>query len=84
MNTVQTPSRILCSHRVMMLKNLSEKLPTVSDVNVYIQILSEAEEILSFLSEHFLSVFPENDRSYDLMYNTWKNAELKLNTDILP
>jgi hypothetical protein len=68
----------------MMLKNLSEKLPTVSDVNVYIQILSEAEEILSFLSEHFLSVFPENDRSYDLMYNTWKNAELKLNTDILP
>jgi len=84
MNTVHTPSRILTSHRVMTLKNLSEKLRDVSDVNVYVQILTEAEEIISFLNEHFLSVFPENDRSYDLMYHTWKNAELKLNTDCLP
>ena len=84
MNTVHTPSRISVSHRVMSLKVTAEKLPTVSDVSEYIQLLSDAENIISSLHENFSRVFPDTDRSYDLMYSTWKTAEDKINSDILP
>lgn len=84
MNTVQTPTRQDIARKVSALHIISERLPSISEVSEYTEMLAKAECISEFLNEHFHAVYLPEFPRYDFMYHLWQNAVLKINTDILP